>query len=131
MIHDGDYSSFKNLVKSDPCNNLVLIRQEERLGHVQKRVLFPEKIVLTSKCSHSDILPRKPYLNASELQRIHETFDILASLAFCECFALGKTQNANTSLHNIMGVYIGGARGGGFSPTRFVRYLEDLYIHPY
>ena len=35
---DGDSSSYKNLVKSDPYNGLANVRKEECLGHVQKRV---------------------------------------------------------------------------------------------
>ena len=37
-IGDGDSSSYKNLVKSDPYNGLTTVRKEECLGHVQKRV---------------------------------------------------------------------------------------------
>ena len=37
-IGDGDSSSHKNLVKSDPYNGLTTVRREECLGHVQKRV---------------------------------------------------------------------------------------------
>ena len=37
-IGDGDSSSFKNLLKSNPYNSLLKIRKEECLGHVQKRV---------------------------------------------------------------------------------------------
>ena len=37
-IGDGDSSSFRNLIKSDPYNGEVLVRKEECLGHAQKRV---------------------------------------------------------------------------------------------
>ena len=37
-IGDGDSSSYKNLVKADPYNGISLVRKEECLGHVQKRV---------------------------------------------------------------------------------------------
>ena len=37
-IGDGDSSSYKNLVKSDPYNGLTTVRKEECLGHVQNRV---------------------------------------------------------------------------------------------
>ena len=37
-IGDGDSSSYKNLVKSDPYNGVATVRKEECLGHVQKRV---------------------------------------------------------------------------------------------
>ena len=37
-IGDGDSSSFKNLLKSNPYNSLLKIHKEECLGHVQKRV---------------------------------------------------------------------------------------------
>ena len=37
-IGDGDSSSFKNLLKSNPYKSLVTVRKEECLGHVQKRL---------------------------------------------------------------------------------------------
>ena len=37
-IGDGDSSSFKNLLQSDPYSGVVLIRKEECIGHVQKRL---------------------------------------------------------------------------------------------
>ena len=37
-IGDGDSSSFKNLLKSDPYKGEVIVRKEECLGHVQKRI---------------------------------------------------------------------------------------------
>ena len=37
-IGDGDSSSCKNVVKSDPYNGLASVRKEEFLGHVQKRM---------------------------------------------------------------------------------------------
>ena len=36
-IGDGDSSSFKNLLKSDPYKGECIVRKEECLGHVQKR----------------------------------------------------------------------------------------------
>ena len=35
---DGDSSSFKNLVKSNPYDGVASVRKEECLGHVQKRL---------------------------------------------------------------------------------------------
>ena len=35
-IGDGDSSSYKNLVKSNPYNGMATVRKEECLGHVQK-----------------------------------------------------------------------------------------------
>ena len=37
-IGDGDSSSFRNLIKSDPYNGEAVVRKEECLGHVQKRL---------------------------------------------------------------------------------------------
>ena len=37
-IGDGDSSSFKNLLQSDPYSGLVPIRKEGYIGHVQKRL---------------------------------------------------------------------------------------------
>ena len=37
-IGDGDSSSFKNLLKSNPYKSLFTVRKEECLGHVQKRL---------------------------------------------------------------------------------------------
>ena len=37
-IGDGDSSSFKNLLQSDPYDGQVPIRKEECIGHVQKRL---------------------------------------------------------------------------------------------
>ena len=37
-IGDGDSSSFKNLLKSDPYKGECIVRKEECLGHVQKRL---------------------------------------------------------------------------------------------
>ena len=37
-VGDGDSSSFKNLYKSDPYKGVELVRKEECLGHVQKRL---------------------------------------------------------------------------------------------
>ena len=37
-VGDGDSSSFKNLCKSDPNKGVELVRKDECLGHVQKRL---------------------------------------------------------------------------------------------
>ena len=37
-IGDGDSSSFKNLLQSDPYSGVVPIRKEECIGHVRKRL---------------------------------------------------------------------------------------------
>ena len=47
-VGDGDSSSFKNLVNSDPYQGLEVIWKEECLGHVQKRL----KKHLKKKSSH-------------------------------------------------------------------------------
>ena len=36
------------------------------------------------------------------MQRLLETFEVFASISFCKCITLGKTQNANDSLHNMI-----------------------------
>ena len=45
---------------------------------------------------------RAPFLTDTEFQRTVEVFAVYASLAFCETITLGKTQNSNESLHNII-----------------------------
>lgn len=47
-------------------------------------------------------VPREPYLTESEMERVRETFEIFSSLSLCECLTLGKTQNPNESLHNML-----------------------------
>ena len=37
-IGDGDSSSYKNLVKSNPYDGVAKVRKKECLGHVQKRI---------------------------------------------------------------------------------------------
>ena len=51
-IGDGDSSSIKNLLHSDPYSGKVSIRKEECIGHVQKRL----KKRLMKKCSGSTSL---------------------------------------------------------------------------
>ena len=52
-IGDGDSSSFRNVQKSDPYNGEVVIRKEECLGHVQKRL----KKHLQNSSTHSKGIP--------------------------------------------------------------------------
>ena len=169
-IGDGDSSSYKNLVKSDPYNGLTTVRKEECLGHVQKRIKkhlhkksetfkgLPEakadwiahlyalvivqhrgespleihealQVLLlhtdekhascpegsTSWCYYrklvskhledsSSPLPvtRAPFLTVAEFNRTTEVFQVFASLSFCKTITLGKTQNSNESLHNML-----------------------------
>ena len=85
-IGDGDSSSFKNLVKSNPYNGMLTVRKEECLGHVQKRV----KKHLRKKTKFSKGLPeakadRIAHLYALVIvqhrgessQEIHEALQIL------------------------------------------------------
>ena len=51
-IGDGDSSSFKNSLQSDPYSRKVSIRREECIGHVQKRL----NKRLTKRCSGSTSL---------------------------------------------------------------------------
>ena len=53
-IGDGDSSSFKNLIQSDPYEGAVPIRKEECIGHVQKRL----KKRLMKKAAGITSLPR-------------------------------------------------------------------------
>ena len=169
-IGDGDSSSYKNLVKSDPYNGVACVRKEECLGHVQKRIktrlskktktfkglpeakadriahlyalvivqhrgesaqdiqealqtllrhteekhdtcpvgssswCYFQKLVAkhVEDCDNPYPNTRAPLLNNSEFQRTVEVFAIFASLDFCETIKLGKTQNSNESLHNML-----------------------------
>ena len=180
-IGDGDSSSFKRVVESDPYEGLEPIRKEECLGDLQKRV----KKHLTKKSSTSASIPkakadrigqlyalvvvqnkgkpaqvirqalwnlvghlgedhdncpvtceswcyfakaqaqfaldpslpppkrRVPYCSDTELVWLKEVFQTFASLEVCGAVTMGKTQNANESLHSVIwhnspkGKYVG------------------------
>ena len=169
-IGDGDSSSFKNLLQTDPYDGKVPIRKEECIGHVQKRLkkrlmkkvpgstslsqgkadriahLYALVVVqhrgksaaeihdgLQVLLSHTkeihDHCPpgesswcyfrkrvakydleggptppktREPYLSPSEFTRAVEVFKVFGSLSFCANITMGKTQNSNESLHNML-----------------------------
>ena len=169
-IGDGDSSSFKNLLRSNPYDGQESIRKEECLGHVQKRLkknlkkksntyskMSPTKVERVGQLfalvvvqnrgrspteiqsslwnllehlienhgncpfsndswcyyqkrlaeqgeDHSLSPPpsRQPYLTPSEYGRAKEVFENFASLAMCGALTMGKTQNANESLHSII-----------------------------
>ena len=168
-IGDGDSSSFKNLLKSDPYHGLIPVRKEECIGHVQKRlkkrlmkkatgstslpqrkadrishlyalvivqnrgksaaeirdalqVLLSHTEELHDHCPPGDTswcyfqkrkaihhceggpIPtcREPYLTPAEYTRAVEVFATFGSLSFCSTVTLGKTQNSNESLHNML-----------------------------
>ena len=169
-IGDGDSSSYRNLLKSDPYDGVVSVKKEECLGHVQKRFKkrlrkatksykgVPEAkadriahlyalVIVQNKgetalhiqealhillrhtqekhdtcpvgtmswCYFQKLIakhledstipypnPRAPFLTDSEFQRAVEVFSVFASLDFCETITLGKTQNSNESLHNMI-----------------------------
>ena len=169
-IGDGDSSSFKNLIESDPYQGTVSIRKEECIGHVQKRLkkrlmkkgkgftslsqgkaerishLYALVIVQhrgkyaseihdglqvlmahtkeehdqgppgqTSWCYFQKRLAkydidggaappttREPHLSPAEYARALDVFTVYGSLSFCSTITMGKTQNANESLHNML-----------------------------
>ena len=45
---------------------------------------------------------REPYLSPAEVIRVHDVFEKSASLEMCATLTLGKTQNANESLHSVL-----------------------------
>ena len=45
---------------------------------------------------------RQPYLSPAEFARAVEVFKVFGSLSFCSTITLGKTQNSNESLHNML-----------------------------
>ena len=168
-IGDGDSSSYKNLLQSDPYNGQVPIRKEECIGHVQKRLKkrlmkkvtgstsLPQskadriahlyalvvvqhrgksaseiheglQVLLShTKEVHDDCPPgdsswcyfqkriaqyeieggltppttRQP-ISPAEFARTVEVFKVFGSLSFCSTITLGKTQNSNESLHNML-----------------------------
>ena len=180
-IGDGDSSSFKRVVESKPYGSREVVRKEECLGHVQKRL--KKNLVKKSKTSpgipkskvekigqlyalvvvqnrgkqpedicqalrtmlghlgedHSNCpertnswcyfargqaelaidpeltLPKRriPYCNQVELARLEEVFGNFASRDMCGALTMGKTQNANESLHSVVwhnspkGKYVG------------------------
>ena len=168
-IGDGDSSSFKNMLQSDPYSGLVPIRKEECIRHVQKRLrkrlmkvngttglsqskadriahlyalvvvqhrgqsasdkreglqvllshtkeehahcplgegswcYFQKKVALYDGDSKSaPPATRQPCLSPAEFARAVEGFKVFGSLSFCNTITLGKTQNANESLHNML-----------------------------
>ena len=168
-IGDGDSSSFKNLMETDPYDGQVPIRKEECIGHVQKRLkkrLMKKAAGLTSlsqskadriahlyalvvvqhrgksaaeihdglqvllshtKEVHDGCPPgetswcyfqkrlaehfteggpapttREPYLSPGEFARAVDVFKVFGSLSLCATITLGKTQNSNESLHNML-----------------------------
>ena len=169
-IGDGDSSSFKNLVQSNPYEGQVSIRKEECIGHVQKRLkkrlmkkaqgltslsqskadriahlyalvvvqhrgqsateirdglqvllshtkevhdrcpagenswcYFQKKVALYEIDSgNAPPTTREPYLSPTEFGRAVEVFKVFGSLNFCRTITLGKTQNSNESLHNML-----------------------------
>ena len=169
-IGDGDSSSFKNLLQADPYKGIEIVRKEECLGHVQKRLkqhlktksnAFPKisalkvervgqlyaLVVVQNRgktpleihtallnllqhfvedhencpCSldswcyfqkrraennqdSSVSLPhlRQSYLTGPEYERAKEVFNSFASMSMCGALTMGKTQNANESLHSIV-----------------------------
>ena len=169
-IGDGDSSSFKNLLQSDPYSGKVPIRKEECIGHVQKRLkkrlmkkcsgstslsqckadriahlyalvviqhrgqtaaeirdglqvllihtkedhdhcpfggdswcYLQKKVALyESEGGHAPPTTREPYLSPPEFARAVEVFKLFGSLSFCSTITLGKTQNSNESLHNML-----------------------------
>ena len=45
---------------------------------------------------------REPYLTPGEYARAVDVFTVFGSLSFCSTITMGKTQNANESLHNML-----------------------------
>ena len=169
-IGDGDSSSFKNLIQSDPYKGTVPIRKEECIGHVQKRlkkrlmkkgtgftslsqskadriahlyalvvvqhrgksaneihdglqVLLTHTKEIHDRCPPGDTswcyfqkrlakfdidggaappTTRQPYLTPAEYSRALDVFTVFGSLCFCNTITMGKTQNSNESLHNML-----------------------------
>ena len=169
-IGDGDSSSFKNLLESDPYSGQVFIRKEECIGHAQKRLkkslmkkvagstclsqskadriahlyalvvvqnrgqsaseireglqvllshtkevhdhcppgegswCYYQKKVSLYESDGGDAPPqtREPYLSPAEFARAVEVFKVFGSLSFCSRITMGKTQNSNESLHNML-----------------------------
>ena len=66
-IGDGDSSSFKNLLSSDPYQGKELVRKEECLGHVQKRLKKHLK-----KKSHAF-----PKLSPAKVERVDQLFALV------------------------------------------------------
>ena len=180
-IGDGDSSSFKRVVESDPYDGLEPIRKEECLGHLQKRVKkhltkksptsasIPKAkaervgqlyalVVVQNKGKPAEVIKqalwtlvghlgedhtncpvtcdswcyfakaqaefavdssvpmpkrRVPYCTDSEIKRLTLVFQTFASLEVCGALTMGKTQNANESLHSVVwhnspkGKYVG------------------------
>ena len=45
---------------------------------------------------------RQPYLSPTEFVRAVDVFKVFGSLSFCSTITLGKAQNSNESLHNML-----------------------------
>ena len=45
---------------------------------------------------------REPYLTPAEYSRALDVFTVFGSLSFCNTITMGKTQNSNESLHNML-----------------------------
>ena len=45
---------------------------------------------------------RNPYCSDSEMARLREVFNVFASPSMCSALTMGKTQNANESLHSVV-----------------------------
>ena len=169
-IGDGNSSSFKNLLKSEPYSGQVSVRKQECIGDVQKRLkkhlmkkatgltrlsqgkadriahlyalvvvqhrghtaseirdglqlllshtkevhdhcligegswcYFQRKVVIyDSDGANSPPKTRQPYLSPAEFERAVEVFKLFGSLSFCSTITMGKTQNSNESLHNML-----------------------------
>ena len=165
-IGDGDSSSFKNLIQSDPYEGAFPIRKEECIGNVQKRLMkkgagitslpqskadriahlyalvivqnwgksaadihdglqvllshtkevhdgcppgetswcyFQKRLAnFAIDCGAAPPTTREPYLTPSEFARALEVFKVFGSLSFCNTVTMGRTQNSNESLHNML-----------------------------
>ena len=66
-------------------------------------MLLPKQVALF-EADKSCPVPkaRDPYLSPNEYERAVEVFKVFASLNFCVTITLGKTQNTNESLHNML-----------------------------
>ena len=65
---------------------------------------YYQKQVAVNEADKSYPIPkaREAYLSPKEYERAEEVFKVFASLSFCATITLGKTQNSNESLHNML-----------------------------
>ena len=64
---------------------------------------FQKKLALyQSDSGNAPPKNREPYLSPAEFARAVEVFKVFGSLRFCRTITLGKTQNFNESLHNML-----------------------------